>query len=65
VVIKPDGHTPYSALWALEVLEQAGVPCGLIQVVTGSGAKLVCHGFYGLPVAAQTPHSLLPWMNQP
>ena len=43
VVIKPDGHTPYSALWALELLEQAGVPRGLIQVVTGSGAKLGPH----------------------
>ena len=43
VVIKPDGHTPYSALWALELLEQAGVPRELIQVVTGSGAKLGPH----------------------
>ncbi len=40
VVIKPDGHTPYCALWGLELLEQAGVPRGLLQVVTGSGAKL-------------------------
>ena len=24
VVIKPDGHTPYSALWGMELLEEAG-----------------------------------------
>ncbi len=43
VVIKPDGHTPFSALWAMELLEEAGMPRGLIQVVTGSGAKLGPH----------------------
>jgi len=43
VVIKPDGHTPYSALWGMELLEEAGMPHGLIQVVTGSGAKLGPH----------------------
>jgi succinate-semialdehyde dehydrogenase / glutarate-semialdehyde dehydrogenase len=43
VVIKPDGHTPFSALWAMELLEEAGIPRGLIQVVTGSGAKLGPH----------------------
>jgi succinate-semialdehyde dehydrogenase / glutarate-semialdehyde dehydrogenase len=40
VVLKPDGHTPYSVLWAVELLEQSGLPAGLVQVVTGSGAKL-------------------------
>jgi len=43
VVIKPDGHTPYSALWGMELLEEAGMPRGLIGVVTGSGAKLGPH----------------------
>jgi len=43
VVIKPDGHTPYSALWGMELLEEAGMPRGLVQVVTGSGAKLGPH----------------------
>ncbi len=43
VVIKPDGHTPYSALWGTELLEEAGMPRGLIHVVTGSGAKLGPH----------------------
>ena len=43
VVIKPDGHTPYSALWAMELLEEAGMPRGLVHVVTGSGARLGPH----------------------
>ena len=43
VVIKPDGHTPFSALWAMELLEEAGMPRGLIHVVTGSGATLGPH----------------------
>ncbi|MGO9902388.1 MAG: succinic semialdehyde dehydrogenase [Solirubrobacteraceae bacterium] len=43
VVLKPDGHTPYSALWGMELLEEAGMPRGLFQVVTGSGAKLGPH----------------------
>ena len=40
VVLKPDGHTPFSALWGFELLEQAGLPKGLVQVVTGSGSEL-------------------------
>ena len=43
VVIKPDGHTPYSALSGMGLLEVAGMPRGLVQVVTGSGAKLGPH----------------------
>ena len=43
VVLKPDGHTPYTALWAMELLEEAGTPRGLMQVLTGSGAKLGPH----------------------
>jgi succinate-semialdehyde dehydrogenase / glutarate-semialdehyde dehydrogenase len=39
-VLKPDGSTPFSALWAADVLEQAGLPGGLAQVVTGSGSEL-------------------------
>ncbi len=39
-LIKPDSKTPFSALWAVDLLEQAGMPAGLVQVVTGSGAKL-------------------------
>ncbi len=37
IVIKPDSQTPFTALRAFELLEQAGVPEGLVQVVTGPG----------------------------
>lgn len=40
VLLKPDAQTPYSALWAVELLEEAGLPPGLVQVVTGSGSEL-------------------------
>ncbi|HMT04065.1 MAG TPA: succinic semialdehyde dehydrogenase [Solirubrobacterales bacterium] len=37
VIAKPDAQTPLAALWAFELLEQAGLPPGLAQVVTGDG----------------------------
>ncbi len=37
VVIKPDEKTPYSTLYSVSLLEEAGLPRGLIQVVTGVG----------------------------
>lgn len=40
VVLKPDSQTPFTALWAAELLEEAGLPRGLLQVVTGRGAEL-------------------------
>jgi succinate-semialdehyde dehydrogenase/glutarate-semialdehyde dehydrogenase len=40
VVVKPDEQTPYSALWVYDVLEEAGLPAGLAQVVTGRGREL-------------------------
>ncbi|OIN82456.1 succinic semialdehyde dehydrogenase [Mycobacterium malmoense] len=40
VLAKPDSQTPFSALWAVRLLEEAGMPPGLIQVVTGSGSRL-------------------------
>ncbi len=40
VIIKPDGQTPYTALWAAELLEEAGLPPGVLQVVTGPGTEL-------------------------
>ncbi len=40
VIAKPDSQTPYSALWAAELLEEAGLPPGVLQVVTGSGQEL-------------------------
>ncbi|MEX1038373.1 MAG: succinic semialdehyde dehydrogenase [Acidimicrobiia bacterium] len=36
-VLKPDEKTPYSALYAASLLEEAGLPPGLLQVVTGRG----------------------------
>jgi succinate-semialdehyde dehydrogenase / glutarate-semialdehyde dehydrogenase len=40
VVLKPDAQTPYTALWAAELLAEAGLPPGVLQVVTGAGAAL-------------------------
>ncbi|HET6951253.1 MAG TPA: succinic semialdehyde dehydrogenase [Acidimicrobiales bacterium] len=37
VVVKPDSQTPFTALRAFELLEEAGLPAGLVQVVTGPG----------------------------
>ena len=43
VVLKPDRQTPFSALLGVALLEEAGLPAGLMQVVTGSGAELGPH----------------------
>ncbi len=40
VIAKPDSQTPYTALWAAELLEEAGLPAGVLQMVTGSGPEL-------------------------
>ncbi len=40
VVIKADSKTPFSALQGMALLEEAGLPSGLMQVLTGSGAEL-------------------------
>jgi succinate-semialdehyde dehydrogenase/glutarate-semialdehyde dehydrogenase len=40
VVVKPDAQTPFSALWAARLLEEAGLPRGILQIVTGRGAEL-------------------------
>ncbi len=40
VVVKPDQRTPYSLLWAATLLDEVGLPDGLLQVVTGRGADL-------------------------
>jgi succinate-semialdehyde dehydrogenase / glutarate-semialdehyde dehydrogenase len=40
VIIKADSKTPFTALKGLELLEQAGLPAGVLQVVTGSGSDL-------------------------
>src|SRR4051795_11267757 len=40
VVLKPDGQTPFIALRSTELLEEAGLPAGLMQIVTGAGSEL-------------------------
>ncbi|WP_460749574.1 succinic semialdehyde dehydrogenase [Myceligenerans cantabricum] len=35
VVVKPDPQSTLTALWAAEILEEAGLPAGLFQVVAG------------------------------
>ena len=40
VVSKPDHHTPLSALLGLALLEEAGLPEGVWQMVTGAGRVL-------------------------
>jgi len=40
IVLKPDAQTPFSALSALLLLYQAGLPEGLFQVVIGDGPDL-------------------------
>lgn len=37
VVLKPDGQTAFTALWAADLLAEAGLPDGLFQVVHGDG----------------------------
>ncbi|MBW3618830.1 MAG: succinate-semialdehyde dehydrogenase (NADP(+)) [Actinobacteria bacterium] len=39
-VLKPAQTTPFTALWAVELLYEAGLPEGLLQVVTGRGSVL-------------------------
>jgi succinate-semialdehyde dehydrogenase / glutarate-semialdehyde dehydrogenase len=48
VLAKPDDRTPFSALWAVRLLEEAGMPPGLVQVVTGPGSEL------GTPIIEQS-----------
>lgn len=47
MVIKPANETPYSALALVELAERAGVPAGVLNVVTGDsqaiGAQLTSH----------------------
>lgn len=40
VLLRPDPQTPLTALWAVELLEDAGVPRGLVQVVLGDGPTI-------------------------
>lgn len=47
-LIKPDIKTPLSALWAVRLMREAGLPADLAQVVVGDGAEIG---------AAVIPHS--------
>ncbi|WP_426592973.1 succinic semialdehyde dehydrogenase [Cellulomonas sp. McL0617] len=38
VILRPDPQTSLTSLWAAELLEEAGLPDGLLQVVVGDGA---------------------------
>lgn len=40
IVIKPDSQTPFTAIRAFELLEEAGLPRGLVQIVTGPGTEV-------------------------
>lgn len=40
VVIKPASFTPYSALALAELAEQAGIPAGIVNVITGSARDI-------------------------
>lgn len=40
IVIKPASYTPYSALALAELAERAGIPPGVINVVTGSASAI-------------------------
>ncbi len=40
VVSKPDEKTPFSLLYGVSLLEEAGLPPGLVQVVTGPGDEI-------------------------
>jgi succinate-semialdehyde dehydrogenase / glutarate-semialdehyde dehydrogenase len=39
-LLKPDHQTPLTALWAVDLLYEAGLPAGLFQVVNGHGADI-------------------------
>ncbi|MFL5561550.1 MAG: aldehyde dehydrogenase family protein, partial [Gemmatimonadaceae bacterium] len=40
VVMKTDSQTPFSALIGVKLFKEAGLPDGLLQVVTGAGSEL-------------------------
>jgi succinate-semialdehyde dehydrogenase/glutarate-semialdehyde dehydrogenase len=39
-VLKPDQQTPFTALWAVALMRESGLPYDLFQVVTGRGSEL-------------------------
>ena len=50
ILAKPDDRTPFSHLWAVRLLEDSGMPPGLVQTVTGPGSEL------GTPIIDQSDY---------
>lgn len=40
VIVKPDTKTPLSALWLARAIHDAGIPSGVLQVITGPGHEI-------------------------
>ncbi|WP_313800120.1 aldehyde dehydrogenase family protein [Cytobacillus sp.] len=40
VILKPAGQTPLSALFIAEIFQEAGLPAGALNVITGSGSLI-------------------------
>jgi glyceraldehyde-3-phosphate dehydrogenase (NADP+) len=40
VIVKPDTKTPLSALWLAQAIHEAGIPPGVLQVITGLGREI-------------------------
>ena len=40
VVIKPDSQTPFTLLWAADLLDECGLPKGVLNIVPGPGRQL-------------------------
>jgi acyl-CoA reductase-like NAD-dependent aldehyde dehydrogenase len=40
VLLRPDEQSSFTALWAAELLSEAGLPADVLQVITGEGAVL-------------------------
>ncbi|MCB0036921.1 MAG: aldehyde dehydrogenase family protein [Anaerolineales bacterium] len=40
IIVKPDSKTPLSALWLAQAIHEAGLPAGVLQVITGPGREV-------------------------
>lgn len=58
-VLKPAGETPLSVAYIVDAAEYAGLPCGVLNIVTGgrqTGAHLVAHrGVDKIALAPRSP----------
>ena len=43
IVLRPDVQSSFTALWAVDLLLEAGIPSGVVTVVTGEGHQLGPH----------------------